>query len=554
MGHIRKTVYAAIMYLLSLPVALYVLELYPPNIKQQDYIFLALFFLMIILIERFTLQVKGVVISLSSAITIAVFLAYGVSAELLLLQSTGVIISFMDNPRRKLYRVLITLGMFLWMSLGAAGVYAIIQGDKPFQYNEFSSLWAILCYAIVYFAINHLLLHIFLYFIDGRHHLKQWNNIKWDFYSSLIALPLGVLLYIVQDLMGIKGMIFVSIPIFALCYLLKVYNDLYETNQQLKILSRISAAFTSELDINNTLQSFQNALDEMVDYDQCFIHVKQEETGKLETLLAFNNEVRLNEKKLGEDECYKEEILMAEGVLLGEPIETSSLISVSMVWHDQSIGVLTITSKQKNCFNKRDMNVVRILASQAAVAIQNAKRFELTERRSKKDELTGLYNYRTFDYMLHQMMKQCEVAQGKMSLIIMDIDYFKQVNDRHGHLAGNEILQHIARILEQNVRKQDVVARYGGEEFTVILPDTDVETAQSIAERIRNEIQRSPFRLCHSIDGKGEVIQQVTVSVGVTTYPEHADCAMSLVRHADRAMYIGSKQGGRNRVSVYETG
>ena len=135
---------------------------------------------------------------------------------------------------------------------------------------------------------------------------------------------------------------------------------------------------------------------------------------------------------------------------------------------------------------------------------------------------------------------------------MLDIDHFKQINDTYGHQAGNEILAKMATRLSDLIGTRGTLARYGGEEFVILLPDTDQQIALRIAENVRQTIANRPFTVQNELDpslGFAEV--NITVSIGVSTAPEDADDAMSLIRHADRALYIGAKRAGRNRVAEY---
>jgi len=159
------------------------------------------------------------------------------------------------------------------------------------------------------------------------------------------------------------------------------------------------------------------------------------------------------------------------------------------------------------------------------------------------DELTMLYNYRYFQITLDKEIKRNRYSY--LSLIMLDIDHFKQYNDKHGHTMGNRILTEIARIMKENVRDVDTVVRYGGEEFAVVLPSTDTDEAFHVAERIRRVVEGFVF---NTPDG---VPSSATVSMGIACFPKEAKNKSELISHADLALYK-AKQSGRNKVCVYE--
>ncbi len=178
--------------------------------------------------------------------------------------------------------------------------------------------------------------------------------------------------------------------------------------------------------------------------------------------------------------------------------------------------------------------------------ITERKRAEIAEELATRDSLTELYNHRAFYALLKDETERTRRFNRPLSLLLLDIDHFKRVNDTHGHQAGDIILKGLSDLLAQQARVVDRVCRYGGEEFTVILPETDAATAMQIAERLRAEAERHPF------DIGGGKSTGITVSIGVATYPQQADSLEGVVKAADIALYA-AKQSGRNRVSRYET-
>ncbi len=178
----------------------------------------------------------------------------------------------------------------------------------------------------------------------------------------------------------------------------------------------------------------------------------------------------------------------------------------------------------------------------------NERTHELAEANSRlaqlavTDGLTGLYNHRHFHERLALEIERSQRSGLPLSLLMIDVDHFKQYNDQHGHPAGDELLREIARILGEGRRRNDFVARYGGEEFAVVLVDTNKLTAAKVAERLRQSVSEQPFPLEAEQPGGG-----LSISIGVAAFPDDAGGVESLVRAADAALYEG-KRGGRNRV------
>lgn len=218
----------------------------------------------------------------------------------------------------------------------------------------------------------------------------------------------------------------------------------------------------------------------------------------------------------------------------------SSLICVPLVAKGEAIGVINITNKKNNkLFNKQDLEFIEALANQAAIAIDNAKLYEL----ATKDGLTKLYIYRHFYSLLETELKRAKRYNHILSLLMMDIDNFKNINDTYGHLVGDRVLKEIAATIKNTIRNIDVPARYGGEEFTVILPETTSKDARIIAERLRKNIEAIKIGIDES------TVIRPTVSIGIAEFPSCSENEKDLIDCADKALYK-AKNDGKN--CIYE--
>ncbi|HSG04935.1 MAG TPA: GGDEF domain-containing protein, partial [Nitrospiria bacterium] len=195
------------------------------------------------------------------------------------------------------------------------------------------------------------------------------------------------------------------------------------------------------------------------------------------------------------------------------------------------------------------LHLVLSIGTYAAVAIDRSKYYHKTEELKKisiTDSMTGLLNRRYFQERISEEMERSRRHSLPLSLIMIDVDDFKGINDAHGHLIGDEVLKIASRSIRNSIRAIDVAARYGGEEFTVILPQTSKADAFTIAERICSEVRQLDFPFIQS-DHKMEL----SVSVGLATFPEDTENLEDLIRNADIALY-NAKSQGKNRVTTYE--
>jgi len=203
------------------------------------------------------------------------------------------------------------------------------------------------------------------------------------------------------------------------------------------------------------------------------------------------------------------------------------------------IGLLLLPKYADGPYGVQEIQYITRIVRFAAIAIENSCLF----RQATTDRMTGLYSHHFFEKALAEEMERARRYKTIFSLVILDIDHFKAVNDTHGHLQGDRIIKGISKILSQSIRQVDLPARYGGEEFAVILPGVDVKGASVVAERLRKRIGESRFPCDGFTIG-------VTISLGVAEYIPEADQSSSDVLHAaDKALYK-SKENGRNRVSV----
>lgn len=203
-------------------------------------------------------------------------------------------------------------------------------------------------------------------------------------------------------------------------------------------------------------------------------------------------------------------------------------------------GVL-VAPEDETPFRPRDLDIARLVASHAQAALHNAERYHKAKERAFVDDVTGVYNARYLFTALDHEIRRAERYGSQLSLLFLDLDRFKTVNDQHGHLVGSRTLRRLAEVLANCIRQVDTLARYGGDEFTILLVDTGLDAALAIAERIRAAVAGSRF------EARGRDGLHVTVSVGVATYPTHGTTPETLIDVADKAMYR-AKSLGRDRV------
>jgi len=227
-------------------------------------------------------------------------------------------------------------------------------------------------------------------------------------------------------------------------------------------------------------------------------------------------------------------------------LKTDELVIVPLKAKDKVNGVIVAD----NIFThkpvtKEDLRMLVMLSNQAGLAIENSQLYEQTLIKSHTDSLTGLWNHGYFQYLLQTEIQKAKENNLPLSLIMLDIDNFKNYNDTMGHQTGDQILSEIAKILRDYSRKIDWVCRYGGEEFAIILPQTTKKEAFLIAEQLREKIQNYPFIYEEIMPEK-----RITVSCGVASFPEDGTTSSELISCADKHLYQ-AKNLGKNRTCGY---
>lgn len=229
-------------------------------------------------------------------------------------------------------------------------------------------------------------------------------------------------------------------------------------------------------------------------------------------------------------------------------LKTNELVIMPLKAKDKVNGLIVADNLfTQKPITKEDQRLFMMLANQAGLAIENSRLYGQIMHRSHTDAVTNLWNHGFFQNQLQTEIAKAEKAKTPVSLMLIDIDDFKKLNDTYGHQYGDKILMEIASILKTSSREMDYVCRYGGEEFAIILPQSEKNEARKFAERIRKHIESHHF----SAPLK-KITVPITVSIGLASVPECACTPTELIQQADKALYI-AKFSGKNQTSVSQT-
>lgn len=232
-----------------------------------------------------------------------------------------------------------------------------------------------------------------------------------------------------------------------------------------------------------------------------------------------------------------------------DPASVACHICVPMAAHGESLGVLSVAEPGlsddpvKPGQAQRMQELATNLAEQISLAFANLMLRETLKYQSVRDPLTNLFNRRYMEEALQRELLRAARDQNPVSVLMADIDHFKQFNDAFGHEAGDILLQDIGSLLSAGIRGGDIACRYGGEEFLLILADTDLQSACERAEKLQEQVRNMHVR------HRGEILRRITLSIGVAAFPQHGSSASQIVTAADQALYQ-AKAAGRDRVVV----
>ncbi len=221
---------------------------------------------------------------------------------------------------------------------------------------------------------------------------------------------------------------------------------------------------------------------------------------------------------------------------------TRSIIAVPMYSKEQPMGVIELVNANEDCFNDDKIRLLEILADFASIAAQNAQYIRTIEEKATIDDCTDLHNARYMYTIIEKEVSRVKRTGVPFSIVFFDLDFFKNVNDKYGHLVGSQLLREVADIVRKNIRPTDWGVRYGGDEFVLILQGAGFKEALLVTERIKKSLNSKVFFVKEGYKIK------ITASFGIAVFPDDAGTVEGIIRAADNAMYK-SKETGRNKIS-----
>lgn len=314
-----------------------------------------------------------------------------------------------------------------------------------------------------------------------------------------------------------------------------------EEKRNAEVMVDITRTLSSSLNSNDVLFAIVSRLCEVLQAEECSILRIDPKAGTAQTLVnSIDPGYQDQEIKL-EDAPDLKQAYESRSLIFNPHAKPKGVIVLPMIARESVLGLIYIRSTRLvGELSEASVRFFDVVASTAANALRNAQLFEEVEHRARTDYLTGLPNHRFFQQTLSTELGRAQRHNHSLSLLIIDLDFLKDVNDRFGHPSGDKVIRGIAETIKNTCREIDFAARYGGEEFTVILPETPLTGAIQAANRLRERIAAEEF----------PGIGTITASIGISNYPVNALGKEDLIRVADQALYV-AKNGGRDRVAYF---
>jgi len=331
---------------------------------------------------------------------------------------------------------------------------------------------------------------------------------------------------------------------------------------RLEIVNEISKQIVSTLETKQLLALLDAELQKVLEADTYYIGLKKED--KLHVEIFYDDGEYFNGITLDLEGSLSNWVIQNQQVLfladlrtlkpldgvtvstIGKPKDSLSWMGVPMKGVHVN-GIMVVASYHANAFNRSDFELLSNIAQRAALALDNTHHYALVEEQARLDSLTGVYNHGYFIQKLREQAETCQLENKYLSLIMLDVDHFKQFNDSFGHTVGDEILVSLCGAIKQHIKKTDAVGRWGGEEFCISLPNSTLPQTIQIAERIRETLASIKIN-----NNNHAEIPVPTVSMGIAVFPEEEVDIIKLIDLADQRLYV-AKGRGRDQIEIAST-
>ena len=409
-------------------------------------------------------------------------------------------------------------------------------------------------FTITYIIVNHLL--VYLYLLPKRRHLPRltWlDTLKWDGLTYLYTVPLGLLIAMVYQFTGLTGLLLLFVSVLGLQVILRYYVQLQVANQELTSFYEAARFLEGNPGPGEVLEQVLKSAKKAIPFHSAAGYLQAGEKGVYYPVTAagpYSNQIRSTVVYLGEGltgmvlESGEPELVFDSRTDPRVKADTGftrvmrSLLVIPLYAGKEALGIIILGDKRPYAFDEKHLHIMGILAGQAAIAVENTVIKERLTRVLARDPLTGLLRFENFNKLVDEALAGSSEEGYPSSLVLIDIDNFKNFNKRYGRKSGERLLAELASLIEKETRRDDLVARYGGDEFVLLLPGARGNRLHELAEDIRYAVSDHAFL---KKDGRSA---RITVSIGTAEFPQDAGDAEGLFKAVQRALEKAQEQGG----------
>lgn len=557
------------IWLLFVPIAIYLLPLSINQIINQPMstLHFGLFLLLTIFIAAFPVRIKDNVFNLIQGISLSTLLIFGLLPELLL-SFVGILVVLLRSKvgSEQHYRYPINIfATWIASAVSAGAYYLSIQVFRTTWTAPYYIL-SMAIYLVTYNIINQILAVIVGKYIYNLEKVSlTHDDLMFSIKVTLVMLPSAFIVVFLYSTLGTQGIISASLPFITISAITQYYYQGKMNNQYLMNLTKKSQVLAKKKDKISVVNSFMEYILEIFPSKQIYyFKIVNGKFGVLDNIssldtqgIKYQPEVILTEQSPLMEAYHLDEMKVfhladewRNMAYYNKFYYPESAIALPIRKSDTDAGIIVITHPQKNVYDELLTSMIGMFYQYFLIVLEKLNEFKLLEDTNQTDYLTKLPNLRGFYNYFDEIEKKNAFQQ--LSLIVLDLDHFKLINDTHGHAAGNDVLMKVAKVLNRYSNEKVFVARFGGEEFIVLVQNLSKQEVYKLAEQLRQTIEETVFSVTYSIETGNPENLHVTASFGIATYPDDIKDVHSLVQLADRAMYLGSKQNGRNKITVHE--
>jgi len=456
------------------------------------------------------------------------------------------------NPLRA---VLFNSSMYVLAVVGSSEIYTLTGGKHTgLGYENAPSLFAFTC---TFFVINNLLLYIYQEPFRRNHPLLNFiDTLQWDGITYLLAAPFGILMALLYKNSGIYGSLLLFLPVLVMQLILRIYVNLALANRELTALYEVARRLGGQAPLEEMLDLILSQARRVIPYHTGVIYIWSVEKRQFLTGAVISPQAEQirrmvldrGEGVLGQLAQAGRPKMIFEGqagcrlkVEQGWVQNQRSLLVIPLLSDGEAVGIIALGDKRYNSFDEGDMQLMMIMSGQVKVVITQSMLHKRLESMASTDGLTGVYNRRYF--FLHAQAEYVHaLSQNKgFVLLIMDVDNFKAINNKYGHIAGDTVLSQLGQLILEDIGKSGIIGRCEGQQFAVLLPSADEEAGRLVADKLRQTV------LEHSFTVDEDTAVRVTLSMGLASFPRDGGDLGDLLKKAGRAMQR-AKKNGKNRL------